>query len=177
MTTDGELIDAIVAHRTLTRLSGEGGVRLDRAHQLDFGGNTDFLNMLEQERLISKKISKTRSVTSQLDDAVGDDNMGIGPSDHALWPHDRKSALTRREGRGTGDVPVNVELKLEAHAPPNSAAILIDALRCSRPALQGTGSYFLKSPPQPYTAPVARRLTDQFITAHRRREAERPVER
>jgi myo-inositol-1-phosphate synthase len=164
-------VGATIVHRTLARLFRERGVRLERTYQLNFGGNTDFLNMLERDRLMSKKISKTRSVTSQLDYEIGDDNVHIGPSDYVPWLHDRKWALIRLEGRGFGDVPLNVELKLEVHDSPNSAGIVIDAVRCCKlaldrglgGALEGPSSYMMKSPPIQYTDPDARRLTEEFI--------------
>jgi myo-inositol-1-phosphate synthase len=176
-------VGATIVHRTLARLFRERGVRLDRTYQLNFGGNTDFLNMLERERLISKKISKTRSVTSQLDYEIGDDNVHIGPSDYVPWLQDRKWAQIRLEGRGFGDVPLNVELKLEVHDSPNSAGIVIDAVRCCKLALdhgisgtlEGPSAYFMKSPPQQYTDPDARRLTEEFISNHARRAAETPA--
>ena len=164
-------VGATIVHRTLTRLFRERGVRLERTYQLNFGGNTDFLNMLERERLMSKKISKTRSVTSQLDYAIGDDNVHIGPSDYVPWLDDRKWAYIRLEGRSFGDVPLNVELKLEVHDSPNSAGIVIDAVRCCKLALdrgisgslEGPSAYFMKSPAIQYTDPEARRLTEAFI--------------
>src|SRR5437588_1058339 len=176
-------VGATIVHRTLARLFRERGVRLDRTYQLNFGGNTDFLNMLERERLISKKISKTRSVTSQLDYEIGDDNVHIGPSDYVPWLRDRKWAQIRLEGRGFGDVPLNVELKLEVHDSPNSAGVVIDAVRCCKLALdhgvagrlEGPSSYFMKSPPVQHPDPQARRLTEEFIagTSARRRTRER----
>ena len=123
-------VGATIIHRVLTRLFRDRGVKLERTYQLNFGGNTDFLNMLERDRLMSKKISKTRSVTSQLDYDVGAENVHIGPSDYVPWLHDRKWAYIRLEGRSFGDVPLNVELKLEVHDSPNSAGIVIDAVRC-----------------------------------------------
>jgi len=164
-------VGATIVHRTLTRLYRERGVRLDRTYQLNFGGNTDFLNMLERERLMSKKISKTRSVTSQLDYDIGADNVHIGPSDYVPWLQDRKWALIRLEGKGFGDVPLNVELKLEVHDSPNSAGIVIDAVRCCKLALdhglsgtlEGPSSYFMKSPPVQHSDTDARRLTEEFI--------------
>jgi myo-inositol-1-phosphate synthase len=167
-------VGATIVHRTLARLFRERGVKLERTYQLNFGGNTDFLNMLERERLMSKKISKTRSVTSQLDYDIGADNVHIGPSDYVPWLRDRKWAQIRLEGRGFGDVPLNVELKLEVHDSPNSAGIVIDAVRCCRLALdhglagtlEGPSAYFMKSPPQQYTDNDARRLTEEFIAAH-----------
>jgi myo-inositol-1-phosphate synthase len=164
-------VGATIVHRTLARLFRERGVKLERTYQLNFGGNTDFLNMLERERLMSKKISKTRSVTSQLDYEIGDDNVHIGPSDYVPWLQDRKWAQIRLEGRSFGDVPLNVELKLEVVDSPNSAGIVIDAVRCIKLALdhglsgtlEGPSSYFMKSPPIQYTDNEARRLTDQYI--------------
>jgi len=164
-------VGATIVHRTLARLFRERGVRLERTYQLNFGGNTDFLNMLERERLMSKKISKTRSVTSQLDYAIGDDNVHIGPSDYVPWLDDRKWAYIRLEGRGFGDVPLNVELKLEVVDSPNSAGIVIDAVRCCKlaldrglsGALEGPSAYFMKSPPIQYADGDARRLTEEFI--------------
>jgi myo-inositol-1-phosphate synthase len=164
-------VGATIVHRTLARLFRERGVKLERTYQLNFGGNTDFLNMLERERLMSKKISKTRSVTSQLDYEIGADNVHIGPSDYVPWLRDRKWAQIRLEGRSFGDVPLNVELKLEVHDSPNSAGIVIDAVRCCKVALdhgvcgtlEGPSAYFMKSPPQQYTDNDARRLTEEFI--------------
>jgi myo-inositol-1-phosphate synthase len=167
-------VGATIVHRTLARLYRERGVRLERTYQLNFGGNTDFLNMLERERLMSKKISKTRSVTSQLDYDLGADNVHIGPSDYVPWLHDRKWALIRLEGRGFGDLPLNVELKLEVHDSPNSAGIVIDAVRCCKLALdhglsgslEGPSAYFMKSPPIQHSDNDARRLTEEFIKKH-----------
>ncbi|MDQ6637271.1 MAG: inositol-3-phosphate synthase [Candidatus Dormibacteraeota bacterium] len=177
-------VGATIVHRTLARLYRERGVRLEQTYQLNFGGNTDFLNMLERERLMSKKISKTRSVTSQLDYDMGADNVHIGPSDYVPWLQDRKWAQIRLEGRGFGDVPLNVELKLEVHDSPNSAGIVIDAVRCCKLALdhqlsgslEGPSAYFMKSPPHQYSDNDARRLTEEFITAHSRQEAAPPAE-
>ena len=164
-------VGATIIHRVLARLFQDRGVKLERTYQLNFGGNTDFLNMLERERLMSKKISKTRSVTSQLDYDVGADNVHIGPSDYVPWLHDRKWAYIRLEGRSFGDVPLNVELKLEVHDSPNSAGIVIDAVRCAKlaldrgigGALEGPSSYFMKSPPVQYSDNDARRLVEEFI--------------
>ncbi len=164
-------VGATIIHRTLARLFRERGVRLERTYQLNFGGNTDFLNMLERERLMSKKISKTRSVTSQLDYEIGDDNVHIGPSDYVPWLQDRKWAQIRLEGRSFGDVPLNVELKLEVVDSPNSAGIVIDAVRCIKlgldhglsGTLEGPSAYFMKSPPIQHTDNEARRLTQEFI--------------
>jgi myo-inositol-1-phosphate synthase len=164
-------VGATIIHRVLTRLFRDRGVKLERTYQLNFGGNTDFLNMLERDRLMSKKISKTRSVTSQLDYDVGADNVHIGPSDYVPWLNDRKWAYIRLEGRSFGDVPLNVELKLEVHDSPNSAGIVIDAVRCAKlaldrgigGALEGPSSYFMKSPPVQYSDNDARRLVEEFI--------------
>jgi myo-inositol-1-phosphate synthase len=169
-------VGATIVHRTLARLFRERGVKLERTYQLNFGGNTDFLNMLERERLMSKKISKTRSVTSQLDYEIGDDNVHIGPSDYVPWLQDRKWAQIRLEGRSFGDVPLNIELKLEVVDSPNSAGIVIDAVRCIKLALdhglsgtlEGPSSYFMKSPPVQYTDNEARRLTEKFIEQYPR---------
>ena len=177
-------VGATIVHRTLARLFRDRGVKLERTYQLNFGGNTDFLNMLERDRLMSKKISKTRSVTSQLDYEIGADNVHIGPSDYVPWLRDRKWAQIRLEGRGFGDVPLNVELKLEVHDSPNSAGIVIDAVRCCRLALdhdlsgtlEGPSAYFMKSPPRQYTDNDARRLTEEFIDTHGHGRAE-PSER
>jgi myo-inositol-1-phosphate synthase len=164
-------VGATIVHRVLTRLFEDRGVRLERTYQLNFGGNTDFLNMLERERLTSKKISKTNSVKSQLKREIGDDNIHIGPSDYVPWLGDRKWAYIRLEGRSFGDVPLNVELKLEVWDSPNSAGVVIDAVRCCKlaldrklaGALDGPSAYFMKSPPTQYTDSVAHRLTEAFI--------------
>jgi myo-inositol-1-phosphate synthase len=164
-------VGATIIHRVLTRLFRDRGVKLERTYQLNFGGNTDFLNMLERDRLMSKKISKTRSVTSQLVYDIGADNVHIGPSDYVPWLHDRKWAFIRLEGRSFGDVPLNVELKLEVHDSPNSAGIVIDAVRCCKlaldrgigGALEGPSSYFMKSPPVQYSDSEARQLVEEFI--------------
>ncbi|TMB89720.1 MAG: inositol-3-phosphate synthase [Chloroflexi bacterium] len=164
-------VGATIIHRVLTRLFRDRGVKLERTYQLNFGGNTDFLNMLERDRLMSKKISKTRSVTSQLDYDIGADNVHIGPSDYVPWLHDRKWAFIRLEGRSFGDVPLNVELKLEVHDSPNSAGIVIDAVRCCKlaldrgigGALEGPSSYFMKSPPVQYSDTEAKLLVEEFI--------------
>jgi len=173
-------VGATIVHRILAHLLRERGVRLDRTYQLNFGGNTDFLNMLERDRLMSKKISKTRSVTSQLDYSIGDENVHIGPSDYVPWLDDRKWAYIRLEGRGFGDVPLNMELKLEVHDSPNSAGIVIDAVRCCKLALdnglsgslEGPSSYFMKSPPIQYADDDAHRLTEEFIAAYSKTPAE-----
>ncbi len=165
-------VGATILHRVLTRLFEDRGVAVDRTYQLNFGGNMDFMNMLERERLMSKKISKTQSVTSQVDHAIEPRNVHIGPSDHVPWLDDRKWAYIRLEGRNFGDIPLNVELKLEVWDSPNSAGVIIDAVRCAKVALDrglagplvGPSSYFMKSPPQQFTDDQARRLVEEFIT-------------
>jgi len=164
-------VGATIVHRVLTRLFRDRGVRLERTSQLNVGGNTDFMNMLERERLESKKISKTNAVTSQLDYDMGSRNVHIGPSDYVEWLEDRKWAYIRLEGRSFGDVPLNIELKLEVVDSPNSAGIVIDAVRCAKIALdrglagslQGPSSYFMKSPPVQFHDDVCRRYTEEFI--------------
>ncbi len=164
-------VGATIVHRVLTRLMRERGVRLERTSQLNVGGNTDFLNMLERERLESKKISKTNAVTSQLDYDMGAKNVHIGPSDYVEWLDDRKWAYIRMEGRTFGDVPLNIELKLEVVDSPNSAGIVIDAVRCAKigmdrglaGALEGPSSYFMKSPPVQHPDDQCRQMTEGFI--------------
>ena len=164
-------VGATIVHRVLTRLFRDRGVQVDRTYQLNFGGNTDFLNMLERERLESKKISKTQSVTSQLDYELPDDDVHVGPSDYVPWLTDRKWCYIRMEGTTFGDVPLNVELKLEVWDSPNSAGVVIDAVRCCKLALdRGIGgvltapaSYFMKSPPFQYTDTEARLRLEAFI--------------
>jgi myo-inositol-1-phosphate synthase len=167
-------VGATIVHRQLTRLFRERGVRLERTHQLNVGGNTDFLNMLERERLESKKISKTNAVTSQLDYDIGARNVHIGPSDYVEWLDDRKWAYIRMEGRTFGDVPLNIELKLEVVDSPNSAGIVIDAVRCAKlgldnglaGALEWPSAYFMKSPPVQHADDVAREEVGKFIAKH-----------
>ncbi|MHB8571408.1 MAG: inositol-3-phosphate synthase [Candidatus Dormibacteria bacterium] len=164
-------VGATILHRQLARLFGDRGVKLEHTYQLNFGGNTDFLNMLERERLMSKKISKTNSVTSQLDFEIKPDDVHIGPSDYVPWLSDRKWAYIRLEGKGFGDVPLNIEAKLEVWDSPNSAGIIIDAVRCCKlgldrglgGALIGPSAYFMKSPPQQMRDTDARRLVEEFI--------------
>ena len=164
-------VGATIVHRVLVRLFEDRGVRLDRTYQLNFGGNTDFLNMLERERLLSKKISKTNSVKSQLEREIKTDDVHIGPSDHVPWMHDRKWAYIRLEGTSFGDQPLNVELKLEVHDSPNSAGVAIDAIRCAKLGLDrglsgtliGPAAYFMKSPPVQFTDEEARQLVEEFI--------------
>jgi myo-inositol-1-phosphate synthase len=164
-------VGATIVHRVLTRLFEERGVKLERTSQLNVGGNMDFYNMLERERLESKKISKTNAVVSQLSEGIEPDNVHIGPSDYVAWLTDRKWAYIRMEGRTFGDVPLNVELKLEVWDSPNSAGVVIDAVRCAKlgldrglsGALFEPSSYFMKSPPEQYTDDVARDKTEAFI--------------
>jgi myo-inositol-1-phosphate synthase len=164
-------VGATITHRVLTTLFQERGVRLDRTYQLNFGGNTDFLNMLERDRLESKKISKTNAVTSQLPYELPDGDVHVGPSDYVPWLGDRKWAYIRMEGTTFGDVPLNLELKLEVWDSPNSAGVVIDAVRCAKLALDrgiggaiyGPSSYFMKTPPKQYTDYEARDLTERFI--------------
>jgi myo-inositol-1-phosphate synthase len=164
-------VGATIVHRVLTNLFRERGVRIDRAYQLNFGGNADFKNMLERERLQSKKISKTQSVTSQYDTPPAADDIHVGPSDYVPWLTDRKWAHIRLEGTTFGGAPLNVELKLEVWDSPNSAGVVIDAVRCAKLGLDrrlagpllGPSSYFMKSPPEQYTDVEARARTQQFI--------------
>jgi myo-inositol-1-phosphate synthase len=167
-------VGATIVHRVLTRLFRERGVKLERTSQLNVGGNMDFYNMLERARLESKKISKTNAVTSQLDYDIGKSNVYIGPSDYVEWLTDRKWAHIRLEGRTFGDVPLNIELKLEVWDSPNSAGVVIDAVRCCKLALEnklsgslyGPSSYFMKSPPEQYRDDVARDKTEEFIAKY-----------
>ena len=164
-------VGATIVHRVLTRLFRDRGVRLERTYQLNFGGNTDFLNMLERERLESKKISKTNSVTSQLDYEIPPDDIHVGPSDYVPWLKDRKFCHIKMEGTTFGDVPLNAEVKLEVWDSPNSAGVVIDAIRCCKLALErglkgallGPSAYFMKSPPVQHTDDEARRLVEEFI--------------
>ena len=163
-------VGATIVHRLLARLFEDRGLVLDRTYQLNVGGNMDFKNMLERERLESKKVSKTRAVTSQLDNGIAADDVHIGPSDHVPWLEDRKWAYIRLEGRNFGDVPLNVELKLEVWDSPNSAGVIIDALRCAKIArdrgiggpLLGPSAYFMKSPPTQYHDDDAHRMVEEF---------------
>jgi myo-inositol-1-phosphate synthase len=163
-------VGSTIVHRVLTRLFEDRGMVLDHTYQLNVGGNMDFKNMLERERLESKKISKTQAVTSQLDRALSEDDVHIGPSDHVPWLEDRKWAYIRMEGRNFGDVPLNLELKLEVWDSPNSAGVIIDALRCARIALDrgiggplvGPSAYFMKSPPTQYRDEEAREMVEEF---------------
>jgi len=173
-------VGATIVHRVLTRLFRDRGVKLERTYQLNFGGNTDFYNMLERERLESKKISKTNAVTSQIDYEMNPDNIHVGPSDYVPWLLDRKFCHIRMEGRTFGDVPLNLECKLEVWDSPNSAGVVIDAVRCIKIArdrgLAGSivapSSYFMKSPPIQYSDDEARRRVEQFITGQ---EQQKPI--
>src|SRR5512140_3468185 len=164
-------VGATIVHRVLTSLFVDRGVKLDHTYQLNFGGNTDFLNMLERERLESKKISKTNAVTSQLDHPLDPKNVHVGPSDYVPWLSDRKWCYIRMEGTTFGDVPLNLELKLEVWDSPNSAGVVIDAVRCAKigldrgmkGALTAPASYFMKSPPVQYTDDEARNNVERFI--------------
>ena len=173
-------VGATITHRVLTRLFRDRGVKLERTYQLNFGGNTDFYNMLERQRLESKKISKTDAVTSQLDYVLDPDNIHIGPSDYVPWLTDRKFCHLKMEGRTFGDVPLNLELKLEVWDSPNSAGVVIDAIRCCKLArdrglsgtIVGPSAYFMKSPPIQYSDEEARTRTEEFIAGQ---EQECPV--
>ncbi|MEK6574620.1 MAG: inositol-3-phosphate synthase [Chloroflexota bacterium] len=167
-------VGATITHRVLTNLFVERGVRLDRTYQLNFGGNMDFYNMLERERLESKKISKTGAVTSQLPYELSPDDVHVGPSDYVPWLTDRKWCYIRMEGTTFGDVPLNVEVKLEVWDSPNSAGVVIDAVRCAKLAMDNgiagslyePSSYFMKTPPQQFTDDVARQKTEEFIRTY-----------
>ncbi|MCD6391385.1 MAG: inositol-3-phosphate synthase [Dehalococcoidia bacterium] len=164
-------VGATITHRVLTRLFRDRGVKLERTYQLNFGGNTDFYNMLDHERLESKRISKTNAVTSQLDYALDPDNVYVGPSDYVPWLADRKFCYLKMEGRTFGDVPLNIELKMEVWDSPNSAGVVIDAIRCCKLAMDrglsgaivGPSAYFMKSPPIQYSDEEARVKTEAFI--------------
>src|ERR1700733_1048704 len=172
-------VGATITHRLLARLFEDRGLAIDNTYQLNFGGNMDFKNMLERERLLSKKISKTQSVTSQIDQGISSDHVHIGPSDHVPWLNDRKWAYIRMEGRNFGDVPLNIELKLEVWDSPNSAGVIIDAVRCAKVALDrgiggpliGPSAYFMKSPPIQFHDDIAHDMVEDFAD----RGAENPV--
>jgi myo-inositol-1-phosphate synthase len=165
-------VGATIVHRTLARLFEDRGTTVDHTYQLNFGGNMDFMNMLERSRLMSKKVSKTRSVTSQIEAGISDRDVHIGPSDHVPWLEDRKWAFIRLEGRNFGDVPLTVELKLEVHDSPNSAGVIIDAVRCAKLAAdRGLGGpvlpacqYLMKTPPSQVHDDVARDQMESFIS-------------
>jgi myo-inositol-1-phosphate synthase len=164
-------VGATITHRMLAKLFEDRGAELDRTYQLNFGGNMDFMNMLERSRLTSKKISKTQSVQSQLDVPLDRDKIHIGPSDHVPWLEDRKWAMIRLEGRNFGDVPISIEMKLEVWDSPNSAGVVIDAVRCAKLAkdrgvggpLIGPSAYFMKSPPVQFSDDAARDMVEAFI--------------
>ena len=164
-------VGATIVHRVLTGLFRDRGVKIERTYQLNFGGNMDFYNMLERERLESKKISKTRAVTSMLDYDLGEENIHVGPSDYVPWLADRKWCHIRIEGRTFGDLPLNLELKLEVWDSPNSAGVVIDAVRCAKIALDrglkgaliGPSAYFMKSPPVQYPDDQARDMVEEFL--------------
>jgi myo-inositol-1-phosphate synthase len=164
-------VGATITHRVLAKLFEDRGVTVDRTYQLNVGGNMDFMNMLERDRLESKKISKTQSVTSQLQQDIGKRNVHIGPSDYVAWLDDRKWAFVRLEGRNFGDVPLSLEYKLEVWDSPNSAGIIIDAIRAAKIAkdrgiggpILSASSYFMKSPPEQYADDVCRDLVEKFI--------------
>ena len=164
-------VGATIVHRALTRLFGDRGVKLDRTYQLNTGGNTDFLNMLALERLASKKISKTEAVQSQLDVRLADDNIHIGPSDYVAWQDDNKVCFIRMEGRGFSDTPLELELRLSVQDSPNSAGVVIDAVRCAALArdqglggpLEAVSAYYMKSPPKQMRDSVARDRCRAFI--------------
>lgn len=165
-------VGATIVHRALTSLFVDRGVKIDRTYQLNFGGNTDFLNMLERERLESKKISKTNAVTSMIPYEIDPGNVHVGPSDHVPWLTDRKWCYIRMEGTTFGNVPLNLELKLEVWDSPNSAGVIIDAVRCAKIALDrelagpiiGPSSYFFKSPPKQFKDDTAHQMTEDFIS-------------
>ncbi|MCP4139528.1 MAG: inositol-3-phosphate synthase [Chloroflexi bacterium] len=164
-------VGATILHRVLTTLFVDRGVRLDHTYQLNFGGNTDFLNMLERDRLESKKISKTGAVTSMLPYDLGEGNVHVGPSDHVPWLSDRKWCYVRMEGTTFGEVPLNVEAKLEVWDSPNSAGVMIDAVRCAKIALDrglsgpiiAPSSYFFKTPPKQFRDSVCKEMTEAFV--------------
>lgn len=166
-------VGATIVHRTLARLFADRGVTLDRTYQLNTGGNTDFLNMLERTRLESKKISKTESVQSQLDERLDTDDIHIGPSDYVAWQGDNKVAFIRAEGRGFGDVPIELELRLSVQDSPNSAGVVIDAIRCAKVGLERgfsgpleeASAYYMKSPPIQMRDEEALRALDAFVEA------------
>jgi myo-inositol-1-phosphate synthase len=171
-------VGATITHRVLAKLFEDRGAHLDRTYQLNFGGNMDFMNMLERSRLVSKKISKTQSVQSQLDVPLDQDAIHIGPSDHVPWLEDRKWAMIRLEGRNFGDVPISIEMKLEVWDSPNSAGVVIDAVRCAKLALDrgmggpliGPSAYFMKSPPVQFSDEAAREMVEAFIQGNGRAE-------
>jgi myo-inositol-1-phosphate synthase len=170
-------VGATITHRVLTKLFSDRGVKIDRTYQLNTGGNTDFLNMLERSRLKSKKLSKTEAVQSQLPVRMKDENIHIGPSDYVPWQNDNKVCFIRMEGRKFGDVPIELELRLSVEDSPNSAGIVIDAIRCAKlakdrgvgGALLSSSAYFMKHPPQQYPDSVAKHMVEEFIKGERER--------
>jgi myo-inositol-1-phosphate synthase len=176
-------VGATITHRVLMSIFRDRGVRVDRTFQLNFGGNADFLNMLERDRLESKKISKTYSIKSTVPYELEDKNIHVGPSDHVPWLEDRKWAYIRLEGTSFGDVPLNAELKIEVWDSPNSAGVVIDAVRIAKLALNngiagtlgGPSSYLMKSPPVQHADDEARDLTEEFIRKHARKQAKEPA--
>lgn len=164
-------VGATIVHRTLTKLFMDRGVEITNMYQLNFGGNTDFLNMLDRHRLKSKKISKTESVQSQLTERLPDENIHIGPSDYVPWMKDKKVCFIRMEGRKFGNVPINIELRLDVEDSPNSAGVMIDAVRCAKIALDrglsgpifGPSAYFMKHPIQQFSDTVAKQMVEDFI--------------
>jgi myo-inositol-1-phosphate synthase len=176
-------VGATISHRVLSTLYRKRGVRLDRTFQLNFGGNADFMNMLERERLESKKISKTYSITSTMDYELGKGNIHVGPSDHVPWLEDRKWAYIRLEGTSFGDLPLNIELKIEVHDSPNSAGIVIDAVRLAKlglnnglaGALEAPSAYFMKSPPRQYDDDEAHDMVEAFIKQNARKAVAAPA--
>ncbi len=169
-------VGATIVHRQLAKLFEDRGITIDHTYQLNFGGNMDFRNMLERERLASKKLSKTNAVRSNVTQEIADQDVHIGPSDHVPWLDDRKWAYIRLEGRGFGGAPMSVEMKLEVWDSPNSAGVVVDAVRCCKLALDrgvggslvGPSAYFMKSPPVQYPDEVARQMTDDFIETESR---------
>ncbi|MCI0895305.1 MAG: inositol-3-phosphate synthase [Chloroflexi bacterium] len=168
-------LGATITHRVLTRLFEDRGVKILNTYQLNFGGNTDFLNLLERERTVSKRISKTSAVTSQMTNGIDPDNIHVGPSDHVPWLQDRKWCHIRLEGQSFGGAPINMEVKLEVWDSPNSAGVVVDAVRCAKLALDrgiggalvGPSSYFMKSPPKQFTDDVARDMLEAFIAVEK----------
>jgi myo-inositol-1-phosphate synthase len=181
-------VGATILHRTLVNLYLDRGMPIERTYQLNTGGNTDFLNMLERERLQSKKISKTNAVTSQIRArglSIDPDNVHVGPSDYVPWQKDNKLCFLRIESRHFGDVPTYLDCRLSVEDSPNSAGVVIDAIRCAKLALNNRvsgalfapSSYFMKSPPKQYTDTEAREMTEKFIARYAKKEAKRPVRR
>lgn len=170
-------VGATILHRTLAKLFVDRGVKLENTYQLNVGGNTDFLNMLERQRLKSKKISKTESVQSQLPERLADEDIHVGPSDYVRWLKDKKLAFIRMQGRKFGDTPLNIEVRLEVEDSPNSAGVMVDAVRCARLALDrgiggpliGPSAFFMKSPPKQFSDPEARKMVEDFIKGERER--------